>query len=79
VLRPKSPPRVRAALAVLASDPIGARLSVRDVSYMFGPISLADRSDPAETVKSRLRYLFLRIHEFSGLTPKEISNRPETS
>lgn len=51
---------------MLASDP-------------FGPISLANRTDPAETVKSRLRYLILRIREFSGLTQKEISNRLETS
>jgi transcriptional regulator with XRE-family HTH domain len=79
VLRPKSPPPVRASLVVLASDPIGARLALRDLSSTFGPISLADRSDPAETVTSRLRYLVLKIQEIRGLTQTALSKQLGTS
>jgi transcriptional regulator with XRE-family HTH domain len=79
VLWPKSPPPVRAALVVLASDPINARLALRDVSSTFGSISLADRADPAGAVKSSLRYLVLKVQEIEGITQTALASRLGTS
>lgn len=79
VLRPKSPPRVRAALAVLASDAIGAHLNFRDVSSNFGRIFLANHLHPADTVSNRFRLLVLKIQEMRGLTQRALANLLGTS